>query len=42
MIYDYHTEQRKRHAKGRKLKPVNERPSPGGLTPLDDLDRDGK
>ena len=42
MIYEFHTEQRKRHAAGRKQPPGERPPKPVGLITLDELDADGK
>jgi len=42
MIYEYHTDRRKRHAAGRKQPPGERSPKPSALMTLDELDRDGK
>jgi len=40
LIYEYHSEQRRKHARGRKLPPApSDSPQPGGLMSLDELDR---
>ncbi|MCS7306406.1 MAG: TIGR03986 family CRISPR-associated RAMP protein [Thermoguttaceae bacterium] len=41
LIYEFHSQERKKHAKGRKLKKTGQLP-PGGLKSLDQLDEEGK